>query len=88
MCDEQPHFQLYVNCNPPPFFAVDKSCLMDVICKCGYLKIFICNETEFDWQEREQRGRGDLRVRKTAPGEKHEHFLLCPIALTHSPQGD
>lgn len=45
MCDEQPHFQLYVKCNHPPFFffffAVDKSCLMDVLCKCGYLKIFI-----------------------------------------------
>ena len=26
------------------------------------------NETEFDWQEREQRGRGDLRVLKTALG--------------------
>lgn len=53
-----------------PFFAVDKSYLMDVICKCGYLKIFICNETEFDWQEREQRGRRDLRVGMMALGQK------------------
>lgn len=41
---------------------------MDAICKCEHLKIFICNETEFDWQEREQRERGDLRVPKMALG--------------------
>jgi hypothetical protein len=32
---------------------------MDVVGKWESLKIFACNKTEFDWQEREQMGRRD-----------------------------